>query len=159
MFRLIFIIFLLFFGGCALKEVKKANLYIVTIKSKKLKFNDYAVIKRYSNNSIHLKIYNAGNLIEEIKIDSKICTKKGCVNKKEFNKKYFVSYYPDDLLKNVILKKPIFNSKNLIKKDKGFIQKVYKKNCYDIIYIVNNSEVFFKDKINKILIKIKEINE
>jgi len=152
-----FVIFIfIFITGCALKPIF-TDSYLITLKTKKFKFNDFGIIKRYSDGSVEIKIYNAGVLIQDIKIDSKICSNDGCLLKEKFNKIYLSRFYPPELLKNVILGKPIFNSKNFIKKNSGFEQKIFRKNSLDIIYIVNNKEIYFKDKINKILIKVKRV--
>jgi len=150
-------IIILFFTGCAVKKVVVSEPYIITIKSKKFKFSDYAILEKYSDKEVKIKVFDAGVLIKEIIIDDKICSYEGCLEKKEFNKIYLSKFYPPNFLKNVILAKPIFNSENLIKKNSGFIQKIYRKNSLDIIYKVYKDRVYFKDRMNGILIKIKKV--
>jgi hypothetical protein len=159
MIRFFAVFVCMFFAGCALKKPAFTNTYLITLKTKKFRFSDFSILKRYSDGSVEVKIYNAGVLIQDIKIDSDICSNDGCLSKEKFNEIYLSRFYPPDLLKNVILGKPIFNSKNFIKKNSGFEQKIFRKNSLDIIYIVNNKEIYFKDKINKILIKVKRVEE
>ena len=73
-----------------------------------------------------------------------------------FNEAYLNAAYPDELLQNVILGKPIYGAKGLQKNAEGFSQHL-KSQSVDILYRVNVQEIYFKDKTNKILIKIKEI--
>lgn len=157
MFKLFLSLVLLFFSGCAVKKVVKKESYIITIKSKKFRFNDYGIIEKFSDESLVIKIYSAGNLIKELKVNSKICTDEGCLKKEKFNEIYLSRLYPKDFLKNVILGKPIFDSENIIKKNSGFEQKIFRNNQLDIIYIVNSKSIYFKDRKNKILIKIRRV--
>ncbi|WP_281951977.1 hypothetical protein [Nitrosophilus kaiyonis] len=157
MLKTFLFIMILFFTGCTVKKVVVSEPYIITIKSKKFRFSDYAILEKYSNKEVKIKVFNTGVLVKEIIIDDKICSDEGCLSKKEFNNLYLSKFYPPGLLKNVVLGKPIFNSENLIKKNSGFIQKIYRKNSLDIIYKVYKDSVYFKDRINKILIKIKKM--
>ena len=87
-----------------------------------MKFYDKGFITKYDDN-IHLQIFNAGQLVLNLKIyKDKVC--KGtlqCMESKEFNKQYLNISYKDDFLYNLF-------SKN---------------------------KIYFKDKKNKILIKVK----
>ena len=81
---------------------------------------------------------------------------EGCMRKSTFNEQYLSPAYPDDLLKNVFLGQPIFNGKNLLKTDLGFVQ-VIQASGVDIVYKVELDQIYFKDKSNAILIKVKDI--
>ena len=76
------------------------------------------------------------------------------MTRSSFNKEYLSKSYPDDLLQNVLLKKKIFNSLNVVKLDDGF-QQTIKDSNQDIIYKVTSNMIYFKDRKNHILIKIK----
>jgi len=66
--------------------------------------------------------------------------------------------YPPSLLQNIILGHQIYDGKNSLKQDDGFIQSI-KTSEVNIKYRVNSREIYFKDSKNHILIKIKEINK
>ena len=155
--RFIILLFLIF-AGCSVKKPISVLPSIITIKSKSLKFSDIGYIKKYED-MVSLEIYSAGVAVLRLKIGNNVCTDEGCISKKSFNERFLNKNYPKELLKNVILGKPIFNSKNLIKKDDGFEQHIFKVDCYDIIYIVKRDKIYFKDRLNKILIKIRGVNE
>ncbi len=155
--RYFFLIFFLTFFGCSLKKPVEYSTYLITIKSKNMRFSDIGYIKRYDNGSLEVEIYSAGTALIKLKIDGKVCSENGCLSKESFNKKFFSREYPPKLFERVLLGKPIFDSKNLIKKGDGFEQTIYKKNSYDIIYKVNSELIYFKDRFNKILIKVKKI--
>ena len=98
----------------------------------------------------------AGSSVEKISIDHLICVANGCMNKSGFNQDYLHPSYPNDILQNILLGKRIFNGKNLTKTHNGFNQKI-KNNYYDIVYKVDEKQIFFKDKKNKIIFKIKDM--
>jgi len=59
-------------------------------------------------------------------------------------------------LENIFRAKPIFDKKNLEEKSNGFTQKIQKDKEYDISYSVNKDKRTFRDKINKIVIKVRK---
>ena len=146
-----------FFLGCSAKKITNDFVYFITIKSKNMRYSDIGYIKKFGNNSIELEIYSAGNPLLRLVINKKICTKSGCISKERFNELYLSKNYPKDLFKNILQGESIFNGKNLIKNRQGFEQKIYNKNSFDIIYRVSKDEIYFKDRLNNILIKIKNI--
>jgi hypothetical protein len=154
--KYIFLILIVFFSGCSFKDYNHKKTNIVVIRSPRLKFNDIGYLQN-NESSVKLDLYNAGVALESITINHLVCFKKGCITKSSFNKEYLNKAYPDDILKNILLKKPIFNGKNIVKKDNGFFQKIKSKD-YDITYKVSNKEIYFKDKKNRIIFKLKEID-
>ena len=149
------LIIVLFFSACSIKDYEQTKSKIIIIKSPKIKFADLGYI-RNTENSIELELFLAGKSIKQISINHLICVDEGCMSKSSFNTDYLYQSYPNDLLQNILLGNPIFDDKNKQKTDDGFIQKITTE-FVEIIYKVNPHAIFFKDKKNNIIFKIKEI--
>ena len=151
--KYIFLSFLIFFSACSTKEYKHNLAKIIIIKSPKIKFSDLGYI-RYSGNEVELELFMAGKVIQNISINHLICVSSGCMSKSSFNKNYLYTNYPDNLLKNILMGNKIYNGKNVKNINSGFTQHIETSNV-DINYKVTNNYVFFKDKKNHIIFKIK----
>ena len=147
--------FSLFFSACSVKNYETTQTKIITIKTQKLKFADLGYV-RNTNDALELELFVAGKSVFLVAFESDVCTHEGCMSRAAFNEAYLNAAYPDELLQNVILGKPIYGAKGLQKNAEGFSQHL-KSQSVDILYRVNVKEIYFKDKKNKILIKIKEI--
>jgi hypothetical protein len=154
--RYILLAIALFFAGCSTTTYTKTQSKILIIKTKKFKFSDLAYI-RNNGNSIQIEMFVAGKVIKRIEIQNFICVDEGCISKSSFNKEYLSKYYPDSFLQNIFQAKKIFKGKNTTLTPNGFTQNIKTKNV-DIKYSVTPKQTYFKDKKNKILIKIKEIS-
>ncbi len=150
------ILFLVLFSACSIKDYQHTSAKIVIIKSPKLKFSDIGYL-RHTEDAIELELFVAGHVYQRIHINHLICVDEGCMSKSSFNAEYLSSVYPSSLLQNILLGRAIYNGKNSLKTDNGFIQRI-KTSDVDIKYRVNSQEIYFKDKKNHILIKIKELN-
>jgi len=75
--------------------------------------------------------------------------------KKGFNREYLYKEYPENILQNILLGHTIFNGKNRQKSSFGFIQHIQTQDM-NIKYIVKQKEIYFKDRKNHILLKIKD---
>ena len=147
---------ILFFSACSIKNYEHSEAKIVTIKSPKIKFSDIGYV-RHTDDAIELELFEAGHVFQRIHINSMICVEDGCMAKRSFNKEYLNAAYPDDILQNVILGRPIYAKENLVKTNEGFVQKIHNENV-DIKYRVTAYERFFKDRKNHIIIKIRDTN-
>lgn len=145
----------LFLSACSVKNYEISKSKIVIIKSPKLKFADLAYI-RNSENSVEIELFVAGKSVQKIAINHIVCVHEGCMSKSGFNEEYLNKSYPDDLLQNVVLGHTIYEGKNREQSDDGFTQNIVTKNV-DITYKVTSDAVFFKDKRNKIILKIKDV--
>jgi len=141
--------------GCSVKNYERSDPKIVTLKTKQLKFNDLAYI-RSSGDAVQLELFAVGNAIEQIDIDTLICTSKGCMRKSSFNTDYLNAFYPDTLMQNVLLSRTIFKGEGMRDVCSGFVQKI-KSEHYNITYRVSKNETYFKDRKNGILIRIKNV--
>jgi hypothetical protein len=147
---------MLIFSACSIKTYEFTQTKIIIIKSPKIKFSDLGYL-RNSDKSIELELFVAGNSIEKISVNHLICVSAGCMSKSGFNEEYLNSAYPDDILQNILLGKPVYDALNMQKTADGFKQHVENKNV-NISYKVDSHVIFFKDRKNNIIFKIKDTN-
>ena len=143
--------------ACTGKDAKKQESAFIVMKTKTIKFADMGFI--YSSSSgVKVEVYAAGQPLVDLNINSEnICLSLlKCMDKKQFNEEVLVADYPKTLLENIFKSEPIFDKKNLQKVEGGFEQKIIKDGAYDISYSVISGKRVFRDKINKILIKVRE---
>ena len=152
--KYILLIFILLFSACSIKEYERTQSKIIIIKSPNLKFSDLGYL-RNTGDALELELFSAGKAIEKISINHLICTLENCMSKSGFNKYYLNAAYPDEILQNIFLGKEIYDAKNRIKTDDGFEQTIEDENV-NIIYKVSSNVIFFKDRKNKIIFKIKD---
>ena len=141
--------------GCSSKNYAPAESKLVVLKTKKLKFNDLAYI-RHDGDAIQMDLYSVGTAVERFEINNLICMSQGCMRKSSFNEAYLNAYYPDTILQNILLSRVIYEGEGMRDVCSGFVQKI-KNEHYDITYKVSKTETAFKDRKNKILIKIKKV--
>ena len=144
----------LLFSACSVTNYEHTQSKIVIIKSPKIKFADLGYI-RNSSSAIELELFIAGNAVEKISINHLICVKQGCMSKSSFNSEYLNASYPSSLLQNILLGREIFDGKNRVKTPNGFEQKIESKD-FEIKYRVGQNSIFFKDRKNRIIFKIKD---
>jgi len=152
--KYILLVFVLFFSACSVKNYEQTKTKIIIIKSPKIKFADVGYV-RNSSKKIELELFTAGHSIEKITINHLICSSEGCLSKSGFNEDYLNSSYPDDILQNILLARPIYDAKNRVKTADGFEQYIQNKDV-DIVYRVTSRVIYFKDKTNNIIIKLKD---
>ncbi len=140
--------------GCAPKEYTINQSCLIVIKTPKLKYADLGYLRRNSD-EVRADLFVAGQLVQSIEVSTLICVDDGCMRKSEFNKEYLHPAYPDDLLLDVLLARPIFEKASLQKTEGGFIQNI-KSDEYNIVYKVEYGKTYFKDKQNRFLIKISK---
>lgn len=150
----IFLVFMLFLSGCAfVKTPKDTKSLNVAILSPMIKISDIGFLHSYKN-ELNLQIYNSAISVANIKISKNICINRVCFSKLEFNHKFFNSEHYDEILSDIILKKPIYDGLNLTKNECGFIQNL--KND-TIKYEICDNKVKFFDLQNRVKIIIKEL--
>lgn len=149
-------LFALLLSACSVKDYEHTQTKILVLKSPKIKFADIAYL-RNSDKYIELELFIAGKVIEKIEINRLICTREGCMSKSGFNEEYLSKQYPDDILQNILLGQTIFAGQNRVGTQNGFEQRI-KTLHVDIIYKVDAKTIYFKDRINNILLKIKDID-
>ncbi len=85
-----------------------------------------------------------------------MCVDEGCMSRSKFNTEFLNKAYPDNLLQNVLLGLPIYKGENRIRTVDGYEQNI-ETDDVNILYKVNAKAIYFKDRKNRILIKIKDI--
>ncbi len=153
--KYILLIIALLFSACSIKNYEHTESKLIIIKSPKIKFADLGYI-RNSDKAVELELFVAGKVIEKISVNHLVCVSDGCMSKSGFNKDYLNAAYPDTILQNILLGHKIYDGKNAVKTQDGFEQKIKDKNV-NIVYKVNSNAIFFKDRKNKIIFKIKDI--
>jgi len=155
-FLSILTLFSLVFNSCGSEPYLKENSAFIVFKTKTYNYADMGFV--YQNNSeVKLEFYSSGqSIVSLIVMEDSVCMSSlACVSKDDFNKDVLVKAYPKDILDNIFRRKPIFNSENIKKVSNGFIQNIKSSN-YSIDYSVLNTQTVFIDKINGIVIKIKD---
>lgn len=155
--KYILLIIALFFSACSVKDYERTQTKIITIKSPKIKYSDAGYL-RNSGKTLELELFIAGKSIEKITVNHLICTSEGCMSKSGFNKDYLNTAYPDDIMQNMLLSHVIYDGKNITKTADGFEQYIRDEHV-DIVYRVDSRAVYFKDRKNGIIFKIKDTDE
>lgn len=140
--------------GCAPKQYAVNKSCLIVLKTPKIKFADVGYLRRNAD-EVRADLFVAGQLVQSIEISTLVCVDDGCLSKSQFNEDYLHASYPDDLILNVLLGRPIFNRASLQKTDGGFIQNL-KSAEYNITYKVEYDNIYFKDRQNRFLIKISK---
>ena len=155
------VLVLLFLGlltACVGIKPKKEESAFIVLKTPKIRYADMGFVTA-SSTDVKVEIYGAGQPLMSLEIGGlNICMSKfECMEKQTFNEQVLNGAYDKDLLENIFRGEPIFKSENIERDKEGFfIQKLTKENVYDISYRVNKKERVFRDKLNKILIKVRE---
>lgn len=128
----------------------------MAIKTPKLKYADSGFLKQ-SQNTLHVELYSVGVPILSLHVNNSTCINKICYKNEQFNLQFLGYMYEKNMLKNILLKEPIYGGKNYKKTEHGFTQNITDK-YKNIYYNVDKNSTTFRDKSNKILIKIKTLN-
>ncbi len=158
MLRKIFIgiIVLLFFAACSQKyNINFSAPYIIVIKTKNIAIADSGFLKKAQNYK-SLQIFSAGKILLNVELSNNACLDGHCTTKSDFNERLFGYRYYDNLLDNILDKRAIYDAKNIVYKKDGFEQKI-KTKSYNIIYKVDEGSIYFKDKKNHVLIKLRRL--
>lgn len=153
--RYLLLAFFLLFSACSIKNYEHTCAKIITLKTPKIKFSDIGYV-RHTKDAIELELFIAGHVFKRFHINHLICVDEGCMSKSSFNETYLNAAYPDKLLQNVLLGREIYEGKNILKNPDGFEQDIQTEDV-NITYVVNSRQIYFKDRKNHILIKIKEL--
>ena len=156
MYKIILFFVTIFLIGCSQKVPFNSSIpYYVVMKNAQIAVADTGFIKK-DENRLNLQLFSASTPIFDLHVRDDICIEHTCVSKKRFNLEFFgVSHY-DDFLEDLLNLKSIYSKKNLKKIENGFEQKIKTTN-FDITYRVKNGNLYFKDRKNRILIKLKEL--
>jgi hypothetical protein len=147
----------LFFTGCSTKHYQFSEPKIITLKTPKLKFADMGYI-RHDETSVEVELFTAGVAIEKISIDSLVCVSSGCMSEEAFVKEYLYPDYPADTMRNIVLGKDIFAGRGKEEMCDGRLFQFIRNDEMDIIYRRGKGEIYFKDRLNSLIIKIEDLD-
>jgi len=147
--------FLFLLGGCSVKHYSISIPKVITIKSPKLKFSDTGYI-RYEGDAVEVELFTAGVAVEKISIDDKVCVSAGCMSEEAFTKEYLYEGYPKDTMRRILQGESIFDGKGKDETCAGAVYQYIRNDDMDIMYRRKGSEIWFKDRLNGLMIKISE---
>jgi len=150
-------IFALFFTGCSTKHYRVSEPKIITLKTPKLKFADTGYV-RHDETSVEVELFTAGVAVEKISIDKKVCVSAGCMSEEAFVKEYLYPDYPADTMRNIVLGKDIFGGRGKEEMCDGRLFQFIRNDEMDIIYRRGKGEIYFKDRLNSLIIKIEDLD-
>ena len=147
--------FILLLSGCGARPFVKTDAAIIIMKTQKIKFADTGYI-RSNEDLVALELFSAGQAVGKFEIENMVCVDgEGCMRKSSFNAEYLNANYPDTLMENILRSKPIYGGQNLLKNEHGFEQHILDE-YVEIKYRVTDRQIYFKDRANRVLIKIKK---
>lgn len=149
---------LLFLSGCGARPFVQTDAATIILKTPKLRFADTGYI-RSNERVVALELFSAGQAVGKFEIENLVCVEgEGCMRKSSFNAEYLCSEYPDTLMENVLRSQPIYEGEELVRNRHGFEQNI-SKDGVEIRYKVTDRQIYFKDRRNSVLIKIKKEKE
>ena len=152
----IFLVTLLFFTGCAYKiPYTSSKPYYIVIKNSQMAVAATGFIKK-DDTRLNLQLFSAGTALLDLNIEENVCSRYVCMSKENFNKEFFGIRHYEEFIDELFKLKPIYSERNLEKLKNGFEQKIV-TSSYDITYRVEDENLYFKDKKNSVLIKLKEL--
>ncbi|EPV4111125.1 hypothetical protein ACV52Z_001985 [Campylobacter coli] len=150
--------FIFFLCSCSVKNQNfSSQSLMVLIASPMIKINDAAFLKK-ENKALNLEVYKLGQAFFKLKIREDICLNSVCYSKMVFNQKFFKNAYYEDILKDILEAKPLWNGKNMQKTQCGFNQNLNSAN-YEIFYEVCDNKISFVDRISRIKIVLMNFKD
>ncbi|AFV96531.1 MULTISPECIES: hypothetical protein [unclassified Sulfuricurvum] len=150
-------ILLFLITGCSTKHYTLSEPKIITLKTPKLKFADTGYI-RHDDTSVEVELFTAGVAVEKIAIDDQVCVSVGCMSEEAFVKEYLNPDYPRDTMRNVLLGKDIFAGRGKEEMCDGRLLQFIRNDEMDIVYRRGKGEIYFKDRLNSLIIKIEDLD-
>ncbi len=149
----------LLMGGCAAKhDYGVGESKLITIKSPKLKFSDMGYV-RSDGNAVEVELFAAGMAVEKIAFDGEVCTRSGCMSEEKFVRDYLYSAYPRDTMRNILLGRDIFAGEGKEEMCDGRLFQFIRNDDMDIIYRRGGGEIYFRDRLNSLIVKITDWKE
>ena len=156
---LLFFVLVLFMSGCSFKnEVVYSKPLHVTLKNSSFKISDTGFINKF-NNGYTLEVFSAATPVLDLKIyKESVCSGFGCTDKQSFNREFLGNVHYPSFIEDILEFHPIYDAAGLLKTQRGFEQKIVNKSV-DILYKVDGVKLYYKDRKNGILLKIKELGD
>ena len=131
---------------------------LITLKTPKIKYSDMGYLRKNGTN-VEIELFVAGTSIEKISINDDVCVGILCMDEKEFVKQYLYPNYPSDTMRNVLLGRDIFKGQGFSEMCNGTQYQYIQNDDMDIVYRRKPGEIYFKDRLNGLLIQIKDVKE
>ncbi len=146
---------LLFLSGCGARPYVHEDAATIIMKTPKIRFADTGYV-RSNEDVVALELFSAGMAVGKFEIENLVCVDgEGCMRKSSFNEEYLSEHYPDTLMENILRSRPIYDGLNLVENAHGFEQYILDDDV-NIKYRVTERQIYFKDRRNGVLIKIKK---
>ena len=146
---------ILLLSGCTPRPFVTNDAATIIMKTPKVRFADTGYI-RSNEDVVALELFSAGQAVGSFEVENMICVDgEGCMRKSSFNAEYLNAHYPDTLLENVLRSQPIYDGQNILQNEHGFEQHIMEE-YVEIKYRVTKRQIYFKDRTNSVLIKIKK---
>ena len=137
--------------GCGTAQPKRSSGVLFSFITPQIRISDTGFIHSYTNGT-QVQIYNSGTLTLNLKLAQNICINAVCSDRQSFNTKYLKSAHYDEIIDDIISKKPIYEAKNLNLNSCGFKQEIAM-----LSYEVCDDLVKFIDNQNRVKIIIREL--
>jgi hypothetical protein len=146
---------LLIIWGCGAVAYTEQHSAYIMIKTPSFRYADMGFIYK-NREEVKVEIYGNGQPLMQLRLKkASICMQHfGCFSKKAFNAQVLSKDYPEDIMEKIFRGKPLFHGQHMLQKRNGFTQTIHKDDKYQIEYRVFNQQIFFRDTINKIFIKV-----
>lgn len=145
-------------GGCSAKHFTHSEPKMIVLKTPKLKFADTGYI-RTDGEALQVELFAAGMAVEKITIDQEVCVSAGCMSEEKFVRDYLYSDYPRDTMRHILLGRDIFGGRGKEEMCDGRLFQFIRNDEMDIIYRRGKGEIYFKDRLNSLMIKITDLGE
>ncbi|WP_456453198.1 hypothetical protein [Hydrogenimonas sp.] len=143
-------------AGCAVKSYEKPIPAMIVLKTPAFKYADQGFVYR-GKGRVKVQVYVSGRAAFELSVGKRVCVDNACMGEKAFYEKYLRADYPKGTLAAIFTKRPIFGGEGLRKAGERTLQRIEVPGRFDIIYAFDSRSASFKDRLNRIFIKITEI--
>lgn len=158
-FSILWVSFLiLVISGCSSHQFTISEPKLITLKTPKLKYSDMGYL-RYDKDAVQVELFTAGVSIEKITLDDGVCVSGGCMSEEKFVKEYLNPAYPSDTMRKITQNMDIFGGEGKRESCGGNIYQYIRNDAMDIVYKRTAGDIYFKDRVNNLLIRIEDIKE
>lgn len=149
---------LLFLGGCALKPlIYETSTVHLTLKTPQIRLSDMAFV-RHSATTTNIQVFTAGQVVLDLVVGDSLCLNGTCYDKTAFNRHFFNAPHYPELLEEILLGRPIYDSGGLERNGQGFSQH-FSLRGREIVYEVTLSHTLFRDQERGILMRMASPKE
>lgn len=145
-------------SGCSTKHFSLSESKLITLKTPKIKYSDMGYV-RYDGDAVQVELFTAGVSIEKITFDNQVCIGRGCMDEVQFSREYVNPHYPFETMRRIIQNSDIFEGKGKSETCGGVVYQYIRNDKIDIVYRRKSGEIYFKDRLNNIVIKIEDPKE